>query len=464
MHIQFPASRFGNLDNMVAQSAVSRDFVFVGSQTPHNLETGALVLRLDQLPSNLTATIPSEMVISDVPETRIRVQTLQALGNLRTAPEAAGSSIERLVRLRMFLRNQRDLASAVGIVHQLLGSQLPATTAIETTGPNVDPDIDIQVDAIALSKTSDFELKHVTIPELASLHRPFPTATIAGPLLFTTPISGCDLVTRRPVRHLFELTDKERELAADYYVNLRDEFYVAEHLMMWRHLRRILSTVSVPFENILHQNNWLRISMQQYVPVTRVRRNLFGLAGERTAATSLPISNLRTEGASYECSLIAVRPGFEKQGYTKEVRIGSHGIGPYYLGATRAGPYVFAAGEVPIDTRGGRPRMVERSKDLSGGLQNLQYGRIHSEIPLMAQAEFVYELIGAGLASYGCSFADVTHQTVYLVDVGDYPALERMAVLHYGRRFPPTSVVPILGASPFRETLLEIEVTAVAAQ
>ena len=106
--------------------------------------------------------------------------------------------------------------------------------------------------------------------------------------------------------------------------------------------------------------------------------------------------------------------------------------------------------------------MVDRSKALNGGLRNLQYGRIHREVPLMAQAQFVYELIGEGLASYGCSFADVTHQTVYLVDVGDYPALERMAILHYGRRFPPTTVVPILGASPFRETLLEIEVTAVA--
>ena len=274
------------------------------------------------------------MVISDVPETRIRVQTLQALSNLRAALEAPGSALDRLVHLRMFLRDQRDFASAIGIVQQVLGSHLPATTAIEATGPNVDPDMDIQIDGIALSKSSQFELKHITVPELLPLHRPFPTATIAGPLVFTTPIAGCDPATRRPVQRLAELTDEERELAADYYLNPRDEAYVAEHLMMWRHLRKVLSTVGVPFEQILHQNNWLRISMQQYVPVTRVRRSLFGLAAARTAATSLPISNLRSEGANYECSLIAVRPAFEKQGFTKEVRLGSHGVGPYYLGAT----------------------------------------------------------------------------------------------------------------------------------
>ncbi len=462
MHIQFPASRFDDLDCMSAQSAVSRDFVFIGSQTPHDLESGILVSRLDQLPADLTSTVPAQMVIADVPEARIRAQTLQALNNIRVALEAAGSSLTRLVHLRMFLRDQRDLASAVDIACRVVGSKLPATTVIEATGPNVDPNIDIQVDAVALSKDSDFELRHVTIPELVPLHRPFPTATIAGPFVFTTPISGCNPATRRPARLLSELTEPERKFADDHYVNPRDEALVAEHLMMWRHLRNILADVGVPFENVLHQNNWLRISMQHYVPVTRVRRNLFGLAGARTAATSLPVSNLRTEGANYECSLIAVRPGFERQGFVKDVRLGSHGVAPYYLGATRAGPYVFAAGEVPIDTRDGKPRIVDSAARLDGGLRFLQYGRIHREIPLMAQAQFVYELIGQGLASYDCSFADVTHQTVYLVDVGDFPALERMAVLHYGRRFPPTTIVPILGASPFRETLLEIEVTAVA--
>jgi enamine deaminase RidA (YjgF/YER057c/UK114 family) len=55
---------------------------------------------------------------------------------------------------------------------------------------------------------------------------------------------------------------------------------------------------------------------------------------------------------------------------------------------------------------------------------------------------------------------DVLHQTVYLVEPAHFPALERIATLHYGVRLPPTTLVPIRGASPFAGTLLEIEVTA----
>lgn len=462
MPIQFQNHRAGNHDLLIPPAAVSGDFVFVGSQTPHDLERGRLVTRIEELDADLVAIIPSDMVISDVPEARIRAQTLMALKNLRLALESAGSSFKRLVALRMFLRDRRDIPSAVDVVHRALGADLPSATVIETNGPNVDPDIDIQIDALALSRDSGFELRHFVVPELVPLHRPFPTATFAGPFLFTSTIAGCDPATRRPATLLSELTAEERGLADEYYVSAAEEALVAEQLMLWRNHKAILAAAGIPFENVLHQNNWLRISMQQYVPVTRVRRNVFGLDRGRTAATSLPVSNLRTPAAHYECSLIAVRPGFEKQGFKKEIGIGSHGVGPYYLGATRAGRYVFAAGEVAIDTSQSRPRMVERAADLSGGLRHLHFGRNYREIPLVAQSHCVYELIAEGLANYGCTFADVAHQTVYLVDVGDFAALERIAVSHFGGRLPPTTIVPILGASPFRENLLEIEVTAVA--
>ena len=460
--VQFPDSRLGELDRMVAQAAVGVDFVFVGSQTPFDPVAGRMVSGMECVGPSLVSMVSLQMVIADVPESRIRAQTIQALDNLRVALESAGSSLDRIVHLRMFLRDQRDMASAANIAARMLGPNLSATTMIEATGPNIDPDIDIQVDAVALTRGSRLPLKHFTVPHLQSLHWPFPTATMAGPLLFTSPISGIDVKTGTLPRRLSVLTQAERALADEHYVNPRDEALVVEHIMMWRNLRDILAAAEIPFENILHQNNWLGVSMQQYVPVTRVRRNLFGLAAARTAATSLPVSNVRTPGAAFECSLIAVRPGQEREGYFKDVKMASHGVGPYYLGAVKAGPCVFAAGEVPIDAGAGAPRLIGHAAALGDGLKHLQFGRIHREIPLMVQAEFVYQLIGKGLADYGCTFADVAHQTVYLVDVGDYPALERMAVLHYGTRLPPTTIVPILGASPFRETLLEIEVTAVS--
>jgi enamine deaminase RidA (YjgF/YER057c/UK114 family) len=78
----------------------------------------------------------------------------------------------------------------------------------------------------------------------------------------------------------------------------------------------------------------------------------------------------------------------------------------------------------------------------------------------MGQAHYVYGLIGEALGRYGCTMRDVLHQTMYLVEPAHFPALERIATLHYGVRFPPTTLVPIRGASPFREARLEIEVSA----
>ena len=65
----------------------------------------------------------------------------------------------------------------------------------------------------------------------------------------------------------------------------RDEALAVEHVLMWRNIRRILAATNVSFDDILHQNNWLTVSMQHYVPVTRVRSRLFGrgdaLTGEQ---------------------------------------------------------------------------------------------------------------------------------------------------------------------------------------
>ena len=57
---------------------------------------------------------------------------------------------------------------------------------------------------------------------------------------------------------------------------------------------------------------------------------------------------------------------------------------------------------------------------------------------------------------------DVVHQAVYMVHPAEVPARERMAALFCGAKLPPTTLVPVLGATPYREATLESEVVAVA--
>src|SRR5690606_6934620 len=141
--------RLGRLNDMLRQSATGADLVFIGSQTPHRADNNELVLGASNLPPEIFVPSDGGMVISDAPNDRIRAQTLCALDHVRRLLEESGSSLDRLIHLRLFLRDIRDFSAACAIVHSVLGAKTPATTVVETTGPNVDPRIDMHIDAIA---------------------------------------------------------------------------------------------------------------------------------------------------------------------------------------------------------------------------------------------------------------------------------------------------------------------------
>jgi 2-iminobutanoate/2-iminopropanoate deaminase len=84
-------------------------------------------------------------------------------------------------------------------------------------------------------------------------------------------------------------------------------------------------------------------------------------------------------------------------------------IGPYSQ-AIRAGDFLFCSGQIPLDPSTGK--MVE------GGIE--------------VQTERVLRNLEAVLAAGGGSLASVVKTTVYLADLGDFPAMNAV----YGKFFP----------------------------
>jgi len=84
-------------------------------------------------------------------------------------------------------------------------------------------------------------------------------------------------------------------------------------------------------------------------------------------------------------------------------------IGPYSQ-AIRAGDFLFCSGQIPLDPSTGK--MVE------GGIG--------------VQTERVLRNLEAVLAAGGGSLASVVKTTVYLADLGDFPAMNAV----YGKFFP----------------------------
>jgi 2-iminobutanoate/2-iminopropanoate deaminase len=78
----------------------------------------------------------------------IKVQTQQALSNLRVILEAAGSSLDRLVKTTVFLQNLDDFAGMNEVYASHVGSTPPARSTVEVA--KLPSGALVEIEAIAL--------------------------------------------------------------------------------------------------------------------------------------------------------------------------------------------------------------------------------------------------------------------------------------------------------------------------
>jgi 2-iminobutanoate/2-iminopropanoate deaminase len=93
----------------------------------------------------------------------------------------------------------------------------------------------------------------------------------------------------------------------------------------------------------------------------------------------------------------------------------------HYADAVRAGDLLFVSGCVPVDDEG----------NLVGGDD------------VVAQAEQVFENIGAVLAAAGASAQDVVKVTLFLTDVDDRPKINPVRQRFFGETRPASTLVEI---------------------
>ena len=109
----------------------------------------------------------------------------------------------------------------------------------------------------------------------------------------------------------------------------------------------------------------------------------------------------------------------------------------HYTDAVRAGDFLFVSGCVPVDA----------------------HGRLVGGDDVVAQAERVFEQIGAVLAAAGARPADVVKVTVFLTDVDERPLVNPVRVRFFGDARPASTLVEV---SRLAVPGARIEVEAVA--
>lgn len=110
-------------------------------------------------------------------------------------------------------------------------------------------------------------------------------------------------------------------------------------------------------------------------------------------------------------------------------------IGPYSQ-ATVAGGFLFTAGQIALDPKTGQ--VVEGD--------------------VAAQAEQVMRNLTAVLTGAGCSWAEVTKTTIFLVDLADFAKVNEVYGRHIGGSRPARSTVAVAGLP--RGVRVEIECVA----
>jgi|SRR5688572_13296286 2-iminobutanoate/2-iminopropanoate deaminase len=95
-------------------------------------------------------------------------------------------------------------------------------------------------------------------------------------------------------------------------------------------------------------------------------------------------------------------------------------IGPYSQ-AIRSGDLLFLSGQIPLDPETG---------ELVSG-------------PIEVQTRRVLDNLGAILASAGGSFADVIKTTIYLVDLGEFAAMNAVYATYFAAPAPARATIQV---------------------
>ncbi len=131
--------------------------------------------------------------------------------------------------------------------------------------------------------------------------------------------------------------------------------------------------------------------------------------------------------------------------------------------ATRVGPLLFVSGKGALRPDG---RVIQSLSDLDEEdakvARQLQTGRVVTDLreqTIVAQTTYVYSYLKRLLDEQGSSLQDIVRQTIYMVDLNEFPIMERVR-MHFLPVDPPaTTTVGVTGLAPIGSRI-EIEVTA----
>ena len=128
-----------------------------------------------------------------------------------------------------------------------------------------------------------------------------------------------------------------------------------------------------------------------------------------------------------------------------------------------AGPFLFLAGQIPIDASKPGSPLIRNYDDIPEEGRFLRVGRSHEDArngPIASQTWFTYDLIRQHLEASGSSLDHILNVIVYLQDMRDFGTFHRVHE-HFFKSGAPALTVIEAAEVGHKGTLIEIEPTAI---
>lgn len=96
----------------------------------------------------LSGQLPFDPVLGELNAGDIKAQTKQVLENIKAVLEAAGSSLDKVVKASVFLRDMEDFQAMNEVYAVYFGESVPARVTVEVS--RLPKDVAVEIDAIAV--------------------------------------------------------------------------------------------------------------------------------------------------------------------------------------------------------------------------------------------------------------------------------------------------------------------------
>lgn len=299
-------------------------------------------------------------------------------------------------------------------------------------------------------------------PFLAALER-WPSVVAAGPFLFLSGQMGLDAVGEPRRVHPGRGVGRPECASAYEWVSRLEGPVEGQAVGLYERFRDLLSPHGLAIGDVVRYHIFQR-DKRFFSAFDRVRRHY---EAAPPASTAVGMGRFEPADRVRLCVDSIVYRGTPDAPGGRSVLAGSkaHAAAAHFSHVIGAGPFLFVAGQIPVDTSQPGSPLVRGYADIPEQGRFLSVGRSHEDArngPIAAQTWFTYDLIRKHLEGAGSSMDRIMNLVVYLQDMRDFPTFHRVHEHFFPGDAPALTVIEA-GEVGHKGTLIEIEPTAITA-